>query len=249
MCNQRQDSSCGHGHDEHSCGHGQEGHSCGGGHDKGGCNHDHTEVFANTYRDYLGQIKKKGIVNIAARMGVEMRDAAVPVKLFGQEFLVSEDEIEGPDGRELSFAEKVVLCKYFILYPETAPDESAEFVSYRDFPDSAPFVGGFKTNAELPIAKSFGGIFGELKKAAADAGGEDPEMNLGYDLTRVFAALPDIPVLLLFNDEDDEFPASALLLFQRRAQHYLDMECLAILGWLLSDRLAGLAGISRHAIM
>jgi hypothetical protein len=47
--------------------------------------------------------------------------------------------------------------------------------------------------------------------------------------------LPKIPVLLLFDDADEEFPAQCKVLFERRAEHYLDPECLAILGMLLSD--------------
>lgn len=252
MCNQRHESGCGHGHEGHGCGHeghgcghGGEGHSCG--HNHGG--HNHAEVFDKTYQDYLSRIKEIGLSAIAQRMGAEMNEDAVSVTLFGQEFLVRESGIEGPGGREPSFAEKVVLCKYFILYPGLPPVESEEFVSYRDFQDSAPFVGGFKENAELPIAKTFSGMYGALKKASAQIGGKDPELNLGYDITRVFQALPDIPLLLLFNDEDDEFPASAHLLFQNRAQRYLDMECLAILGWLLADRLAAESGACRHTIV
>jgi hypothetical protein len=49
-----------------------------------------------------------------------------------------------------------------------------------------------------------------------------------------FNALPRVPVLLLFNDADDEFPAHCSLLFEGRAEKYLDAECLAILGMLLS---------------
>jgi len=47
--------------------------------------------------------------------------------------------------------------------------------------------------------------------------------------------LPKVPVLLLFDDADEEFPAQCKVLFERRAKNYLDPECLAILGMLLSD--------------
>lgn len=42
---------------------------------------------------------------------------------------------------------------------------------------------------------------------------------------------------MLFNDGDDEFSARCLVLFERRAEKYLDMERLAIVGWLLADYL------------
>ena len=39
--------------------------------------------------------------------------------------------------------------------------------------------------------------------------------------------------IVLFNDADDEFPAQCSVLFERRAENYLDAECLAIAGRLL----------------
>ena len=53
----------------------------------------------------------------------------------------------------------------------------------------------------------------------------------------LFEALPKVPILMLFNDGDDEFSARCLVLFERRAEKYLDMECLATVGWLLADYL------------
>jgi hypothetical protein len=47
-----------------------------------------------------------------------------------------------------------------------------------------------------------------------------------------FTALPKIPVLMLFNDADEEFHAQCAVLFERRAENYLDMECLAMVGML-----------------
>jgi hypothetical protein len=52
-----------------------------------------------------------------------------------------------------------------------------------------------------------------------------------------FNALPKIPVLLLFNDADEEFPAQCAVLFERRAENFLDMECLAMVGMLLFEYL------------
>ena len=45
------------------------------------------------------------------------------------------------------------------------------------------------------------------------------------------------------NDRDVDFPAKCSILFERRADKYLDMECLAMLGWLLADRLRKESGL------
>ena len=44
-----------------------------------------------------------------------------------------------------------------------------------------------------------------------------------------------MPLLLLFNDADEDFPPACSVLFERRAEHYLDKECLAMLGMMLAD--------------
>ena len=46
-----------------------------------------------------------------------------------------------------------------------------------------------------------------------------------------------MPVLLLFNDTDEEFAAQSTVLFERRAEKYLDAECLAMVGMLLYEYL------------
>jgi len=43
---------------------------------------------------------------------------------------------------------------------------------------------------------------------------------------------------MFYNDQDEEFPANCSLLFEKRARHYLDMECLAMIGMVLAEWLA-----------
>jgi len=50
-------------------------------------------------------------------------------------------------------------------------------------------------------------------------------------------ALPRIPILFLFNDADERFPARASILYQRRAAHFLDAECRVMVDWYLLEHL------------
>ena len=51
-----------------------------------------------------------------------------------------------------------------------------------------------------------------------------------------------VPLLLLFNDKDDEFPAQCSALFEKRTEKFLDMECLAMVGMLFFEYLKAEAG-------
>ena len=100
----------------------------------------------------------------------------------------------------------------------------------------------FASNVENLIAVTFSGLVNELEKACTTLGGSHPGIELSYDLIMRFDPLPKIPLLMLFNDADDDFPANCSVLFERRAEKYLDAESLAILGGLFADRLKRTVG-------
>lgn len=60
---------------------------------------------------------------------------------------------------------------------------------------------------------------------------------LHADAGRFKAALPRIPILFLFNDADEQFPARASILYERRAAHFLDAECRVMVDWHLLEHL------------
>jgi hypothetical protein len=90
---------------------------------------------------------------------------------------------------------------------------------------------------EGAIAREFSGRPADLRQTAETLGGRPPSIAYRYDISLVILALPKVPLLLLFNDADDEFPAACSVLFERRAERYLDMECLAMVGMLFADYL------------
>ena len=130
----------------------------------------------------------------------------------------------------------MVLFKYLLLCPDHDPVEN-DWVSFKDFRDSAPFAGAFVNYTEIPLAKYFSGRLKDLEAACRKIKGYPPAATFSYDLGMQFNALPKIPVLMLFNDADEEFAAQCALLFERRAESYLDMECLAMVGMLLFEYL------------
>ena len=76
-----------------------------------------------------------------------------------------------------------------------------------------------------------------LRRASQQLGGTPAEMEIACDLCLRFVPLSKVPLLLVFNDADDDFPAAASLLFEKRASTYLDAESQAILGHALVNRL------------
>jgi hypothetical protein len=205
-------------------------------------------IFEQIYQDYLAQLGQVDLQNIANKRGTEMKGDSILVPLFGQLYKISPKGILDPSGKEPIHSVKVVLCQYLLHAPATEP-EGEDWVSYKDFKDASPFVGGFQNNTEKAIAKNFAGRLEALRKACLQLGGKDPGLDWGYQLSMKFDPLPHVPILLLFNDADEEFPAQCLLLFERRAEKYLDMESMAILAWLLTDYLNQSPGDMRTTVM
>ena len=205
-------------------------------------------AMEKTYREYLEQIFAQDLKRASSILGFDYRDEKISVDFFSRNYLISREGISGPDGDRPAHSIAVVLSKYIILCPGEMPGMSG-WVTYREFKDAAPFAPSFRTNTEVAIAKYFSGRLNILEEACRKTGGLRPDMDLPYQLVMKFTPLKLIPVILLFNDADEEFPAQSVILFEKRAEQFLDMECLAITGWLLADYLYEAAGFTHKTIM
>jgi hypothetical protein len=199
-------------------------------------------AFEETYRGYLARIGTIDLRVTRNRLGAEAEAGGLVVPLFGEPHRVGPAGVFGPDGRRPHLSVCVILCRYVLLCPPSAPI-GGDWASFKDFRDAAPLVGSFAHTVERAIARAFTGRADNLLRAAAGLGGQAPPDSFSHDVAIAIPALPKVPLLLLFNDADDEFPAVCSVLFERRAAAYLDMECLAMLGMQLARRLASARGI------
>jgi hypothetical protein len=193
-------------------------------------------VFDRNYEDYLAQLENIPVESIAPNLGGKVENGVIRIPLFGINYDVSVSGITDPYGNKPTYDVCVVLSKYLLLCPE-APQKCAEWVSFRDFKNSGPLTNYFNNDVERSIASYFKGDIEGLKKSGKSISGYRPNLDVNYDFTMQFDALPKIPVILLFNDADEEFSAKCSVLFERRAEKYLYAECIAMLGWQLFNHL------------
>jgi Domain of unknown function (DUF3786) len=205
-------------------------------------------IFEETHKNYLARLAGIDFASRADILGIGLKEGEALIPLLGTIYRVSPKGVFDPTGQEPTHAVRVTLCRYLLSAPDTNP-ANEEWVSYRDFKEAAPFVGGFINNTEKVLMKNFSNRLKELEGACQKLGGRPAGLELAYQLAVRFEVLPRIPILLLFNDEDEEFPAQGSLLFQKKASAFLDMECLAILGWFLTDALIQASGTPHDTIM
>lgn len=198
--------------------------------------HKKSAVFEKTYQDYLSRMQGLDLSKPAERLGLEVSEDHLLIPFLGSVYRVSKTGIINPEGKQARFTECVVLFKYILMCPKNVPAGS-DWVTYHSFKDAQPLIGYFARETSRPIEKCFAGKLEDLKKAGKKLGGSVSADGGTYDLSLLFEALPKIPLFLRFNDQDDEFPAQSTVLFQFSAAWYLDMESLAILGTLFTERL------------
>ena len=193
-------------------------------------------VFEKTYRYYLEQLRETSFESLPHILGVKIQGDITKIPFFKTEYQISAKGIANPAGKKPSHDICVILSKYILLCPDTPPSGDI-WVSYRNFKDSGPLISYFTNDVEHAIASYFEGRPDELKKASRTLGGYPPVLEVEYDHAMQFDALPKIPVIMLYNDADEEFSSECSVLFESRAEKYLDAECIAMIGRQLFDLL------------
>ena len=195
-----------------------------------------SKVFSETYNRYIAEIGLIDFLGKAKALGVSSDGEALLIPLYDNEYRLSAAGIEGIDGKELSPAVQVMICKYVLTCPLDLPELSDKLMTYREFKDSGPLVSNFATNTNKTLESTFTGNLLGLKEKALQIGGVEQSSET-YDLSLTFDVFPRIPVILNFNDKDDLFPAVCSVLYRASAELFLDMECLAMTGTLLTGKL------------
>jgi hypothetical protein len=187
------------------------------------------------YEELLRELADVDLSKVSADLGGPYHGDHLEIKFLGQSYRISNQGIWKVDGKEPNISVRIILCHY--LLHASQGQLTGEWMSYRDFKDSAFFISNFQVNVEDRITQYFAGRASDLEEAARQLDGEPYEDFQTGDVCYYFQALPKVPLLLVFYDKDADFPASCKVLFDRSAPTWLDMECLAVLGWILADLL------------
>lgn len=156
----------------------------------------------------------------------------IEVRFWGKDYIVRYPEIsveEAATGQEPPIAIKILILHYLINADGTRLADA--WVSFRELPDGHVYDAAFRKRANLRLAQAFGNDLDSFVAAAKALGGE----RLTYgDASFMFVMFPRIRLAVVLYLADEEFPASANVLFDAVAGHYLPTEDLAVLGGMLA---------------
>ncbi|MDO9265100.1 MAG: DUF3786 domain-containing protein [Desulfosalsimonadaceae bacterium] len=203
---------------------------------------EQSDIFEKNYQQYCAQLAEIDFGSIKDRLGITGADGGIAVPFFNEIYLVTKNGITDATGSRANYVVSVILAKYILLCPDKLYHDP-DWASFKDFKRNSQFtnVNYFSSDTEKTIEKQFSGRLDALKKACGELGGFPLEMDISYDVSVQFDALPRISMLLLFNDKDNAFPAKCTVLFQKHAEFYLDPESLAMTGAVLAKSLTSIS--------
>ena len=118
--------------------------------------------------------------------------------------------VAGPDGGIVDGEPALLLLSYLVLAKEV--DLVGEWISEKQIPGGSLFFQGPHAIPVAPIAGRYGNDPKALIKRGLALGGDKGEYG---DASVFFTALPRIPVGFVLWEQDDEFPASVTVMFDR----------------------------------
>ncbi|MCG8686699.1 MAG: DUF3786 domain-containing protein [Desulfobacterales bacterium] len=200
-------------------------------------------VFEQHYKDYLNQLATLDLEALGPAAGGQVRigqyGPELVIPYFTKEYVLSPNGIKNQEGKKPGYDTCIILSRYLIMAKDWVEKISAEtsddpWVGFRDLKDSGPLTVYFKDNVEAVIGESLSGKGKFLEDILAPLQGAKPDIELQYDLALEVNSLPKVPLLLLFNDAEEGFPATCSVLFRSETETFLDAECIAMAGYRLA---------------
>lgn len=114
--------------------------------------------------------------------------------------------------------------------------------AFKEFPDSAPYVGAFASHTEQILMPAVPKIKTSVNLVMARLSGEAAPASVSGDFAFVVRPLPKICLGYIFYEADEEFPPSVVCLYSSNANRFMPMDGLADVGEYTSKTILGLVG-------
>ncbi len=175
--------------------------------------------------------------DLAFRCGAEFSDGFFRIKFYGETYRVTFPDLEvSVDATNKACG--LNRAAMFLYYLQTADGSplKAKWVAFRDLPGGMFYHQAYQGYSGDRLAKAIDNRVGVFERAAKNLDGM--KLALG-DAAFAFDALPRVRVAAVYHAGDEDFPATANVLFDESASHYLPTDALAGVGSALVDRLIG----------
>ena len=183
------------------------------------------------------ELRQREPREFAAKCGAEFDEGVLRLRFYGEPHIITLPELSvrvEAANKECGLNRSSMFFYYF-LTADGAP-LAGKWVAFRELPGGMFYHQAYQGYSGDRLAKAIDNHISVFERAAKSLGGM--KLDLG-DAAFAFDALPRVRVAAVYYAGDEDFPASANVLFDASASHYLPTDALAGVGSALVDRLTG----------
>lgn len=175
--------------------------------------------------------------DLAVKTGAEYRDGVLRVPFYDETYAITFPDLQvmSEMTRKPAGLNRTSMFLYYFQTADGAP-QADQWIAFRDLPGGMFYHQAYQGYSGDRLAKAIADHTGVFERAAKNLGGV--RLSLG-DAAFAFDALPRVRVAAIYHAGDEDFPATANVLFDAAASHYLPTDALAGVGSALVDRLTG----------
>jgi len=182
--------------------------------------------YEQIYETLIPKLSECNLLEAAERLGLSpQQNGALSVDFLGREYEISSRGINPTDGKSVNINNRSVLAYYTLSQGVGEP-------AFSYVPISNFAVPGLFSNIKWmtdPLGKTFGGDYLIFSETMCKLGGVFDGKLRSDRYSWLLKALPKIPLQIIYNDGDDEFPCEVQILFDKNATRFMEFECLAFL--------------------
>ncbi|MTI55628.1 DUF3786 domain-containing protein [Geosporobacter ferrireducens] len=184
--------------------------------------------YEQIYESLIPKLSKCDFLEVAERLGLSLQpDGTLSVNFLGREYEISSRGVNPTDGKPVNINNRNVLAYYTLSKGMGEPVFSYVPISY--------FAGIgiiFSSNIKWmtdPLGKIFSGNYVAFSETMCKLDGFFNGKLKSGGYSWLLNILPKIPLQIVYNEGDDEFPCDVQILFDKNASRFMEFECLAFL--------------------
>jgi hypothetical protein len=166
--------------------------------------------------------------DLEARIGGERNGSLFAFSAFGRQCTIS------PDGITLDGSEPPgvigILLSLYALHAEPDQPIAEPLRAFKEFPDSAPYVGAFASHTEQILVPVVPRIKPRTAQIMAALDGLAAPASVSGDFAFMVRPLPKIYLCYIVYEADEDFPPSVTCLYSNNANRFMPMDGLADVG-------------------
>lgn len=194
-----------------------------------------TDNYAKIVHDNLNKLYSNLPEDLTMNLPGEQEGNRFIFNAFGEKCIIEPEGITfvGAQGDSILG----ILISLYALNARSDECIPVPLKAFKEFPNSMPYVGAFRTHTENLLVPHVDRIKHSIPTIVQKLNGEDPPSGTSGDFSFMVYPLPKIALCYIFYEADEDFPASVTCLYSNNANLFLPIDGLADVGEYTSKKI------------